>query len=119
MPTGKLIKEVRLKKGLTQKQLSERCGIADSNIRKYENGHQTPKWETLKRIADALDIGIEELMDKTPPPQEWFDMALATMWQAERLTDAFDKLNDTGREEAIKRVEELTEIPRYTKPDES
>ena len=38
MPTGTKIKEIRKQKGLTQKQLGDLCGIADSNIRKYENG---------------------------------------------------------------------------------
>ena len=48
MPTGTKIKEIRKQKGLTQKQLGDLCGIADSNIRKYENGKQNPKIETLQ-----------------------------------------------------------------------
>jgi len=35
----------------------------------------------------------------------------------QRLNAAFDKLNATGQHEAVKRVEELTEIPRYTGTD--
>ena len=35
-----------------------------------------------------------------------------------RLNTAYDKLNTTGQTEAVKRVEELTEIPRYTAPEE-
>ena len=54
MPTGTKIKEIRKQKGLTQKQLGDLCGIADSNIRKYENGKQNPKIETLQKIATAL-----------------------------------------------------------------
>lgn len=34
------------------------------------------------------------------------------------LQPAYEKLNDIGQKEAIKRIEELTEIPRYTKADE-
>lgn len=34
------------------------------------------------------------------------------------LVGHFNKLNSEGKKEAVKRVEELTEIPRYTKPDE-
>ena len=58
MPTGTKIKEIRKQKGLTQKQLGDLCGIADSNIRKYENGKQNPKIETLQKIADALETPI-------------------------------------------------------------
>lgn len=34
------------------------------------------------------------------------------------LQSAYDKLNEIGQKEAVKRIEELTEIERYTKPDE-
>lgn len=63
MPTGTRIKEIRKQKGLTQKQLGDMCGIADSNIRKYENGYQNPKIETLQKIADALGVPITELIN--------------------------------------------------------
>lgn len=36
-----------------------------------------------------------------------------------KLNHAYNKLNQEGRLEAVKRIEELTEIPRYTKPDNS
>ena len=41
--TGDMIRKYRTEKGLTQKKLGELCGIADSNIRKYESGNQNPK----------------------------------------------------------------------------
>lgn len=56
--TGDMIRKYRTEKGLTQKKLGELCGIADSNIRKYESGNQNPKIETLQKIADALDIDM-------------------------------------------------------------
>lgn len=61
MPTGIKIKEIRQQKGLTQKQLGDMCGIADANIRKYENGKQNPKIETLQKIADALKVSVYDL----------------------------------------------------------
>lgn len=60
MSIGKKIKEIRIKRGFTQKQLGNLCGIADSNIRKYENGLQNPKIETLRKIAKALDVLVIE-----------------------------------------------------------
>lgn len=61
MPTGTKIKEIRKQKGLTQKQLGDLCGIADANIRKYENGKQNPKIETLQKIAAALGCSLVAL----------------------------------------------------------
>ena len=62
MTIGEKIKCIRREKGLTQKKLGELCGIAESNIRKYENGKQNPKIETVRKIAYALNVPITELI---------------------------------------------------------
>lgn len=49
--TGDSIRKYRKQKGFTQKQLGEKCGINEANIRKYELGSQNPKIETLQKIA--------------------------------------------------------------------
>lgn len=63
MTVGENIKRIRKEKGLTQKKLGELCNIDEANIRKYENGKQKPKIETLQKIATALDVPIIELKD--------------------------------------------------------
>lgn len=63
MTLGEKIKSARLDKGLTQKQLGELCGMADSAIRRYELGGANPKIETLRRIADALEVPLSEFSD--------------------------------------------------------
>lgn len=63
MPTGSRIKEIRLKKGLTQNELGKMCHIAESTIRRYELGSLNPKIETLQKIADALGVPITELIN--------------------------------------------------------
>ena len=62
MTVGERIKAIRKEKGLTQKQVATGCGMADSAIRKYESGLITPKFETLQRIADALNVQVLELL---------------------------------------------------------
>lgn len=52
--TGEKIKQARLNSHMTQKQLAEKCGMADSAIRKYESGKVIPKVETVQKIAKAL-----------------------------------------------------------------
>lgn len=39
---------------LTQKELSEKTGIAQADISKLENGSGNPSIRTLKRLADGL-----------------------------------------------------------------
>lgn len=40
-----------------------------------------------------------------------------TAVQLKKILGAYDRLNTAGRTEAVKRVDELTELPRYTRPD--
>jgi len=42
--------------GLTQKQLSERTGIAQGDISRLENGNANPSLNTLKRLASGMNM---------------------------------------------------------------
>lgn len=66
---GERIKEARRQAGLTQKKLGELCGIAEPTIRRYELGKLNPKIETLQKIADALDVPVNELYDISTQPK--------------------------------------------------
>ena len=122
--TGDMIRKCRTEKGLTQKKLGELCGIADSNIRKYESGNQNPKIETLQKIADALDIPVNHLLagkiitgDELKEKLSEYGLThLVPDTEEERIVlENCKKLNETGKKEAAKRVEELTHLEKYTK----
>lgn len=124
MNIGEKIKAIRKRTGLSQKELGERLNVSQAMIAQYENGKRLPKIETLVRISQALNVDIEELagtdelaiIDIREQPKKWgFDKDNLSK---DRVDHAFKKLNTTGKEEAAKRVEELTEIPRYTKPED-
>lgn len=51
--------EVRQKAGLTQELLSAVSGVKRSTISQYENGHSSPRLETLERLADAVGLVVE------------------------------------------------------------
>lgn len=51
--------DARRETGLTQKQLSERTGIAQSEISKYERGCGNPSIKTLRRIAAGLGMSVK------------------------------------------------------------
>lgn len=55
------IKEIRTKKGLTQKQLSELSGISSSYIGDLERNEKIPSIVTICKLAKALEIDIKEL----------------------------------------------------------
>lgn len=59
---GKFIAEERKRKGFTQKQLSEKLGISDKIISKWECGNGFPDISLLLPLCNELDITVNELL---------------------------------------------------------
>ena len=60
-----LIKELRLKRGLSQNALARRAGIKQSVLSYIESGRtKNPRIDTLAAIAAALGVSVEKLMKK-------------------------------------------------------
>lgn len=138
---GETIKNIRIQKKMTQKDLGEKIGgIPQQQIGRWENGKVTPKLNTIQKIAVALDVDINVLLestifDKSPvyrtfKNSKFSDSELTHEFMNRRLTEGIDwkpidiemikifkNLNGTGQAIAIERIEELAEIPRYTVKD--
>lgn len=108
---GRLIREERKKKGLTQISVAQAAGIAVNSLRLYEAGKRKPNIETLIHIAEALDVEPYSIMDFDTTSERVFQKINGEL--QERILSAFNSLNDVGQQKAIERVEELAEIPKY------
>ncbi len=62
MSIAERIKSLRVRKGFTQKQLSDVADVPQKNISMYENG-TIPSADALKRIAIALEVDANYLLD--------------------------------------------------------
>lgn len=51
--------DARKLRGITQKELSEKTGIAQGDISKLENGNGNPSIRTLQRLAAAMDMSLK------------------------------------------------------------
>ena len=60
---GKRIKELRLRKKLSQEQLAEMIGVGQRNLSKIECGNNFVTAETLSHILSALDMDARDLFD--------------------------------------------------------
>lgn len=56
------LKEARIKAGLTQKTVSENIGVAKSTYSLYESGGREPSVNTIKKIADILNVSADTLL---------------------------------------------------------
>ena len=59
---GKFIAECRKKANLTQMQLSEKLGITDKAISKWERGISMPDTSIMLELCDILGISVNELL---------------------------------------------------------
>jgi len=59
---GNLLEALRLKAGLTQKQLAEKTGIRQSLISDFEHGRRKISEDIAGRLAEALDFKKERLL---------------------------------------------------------
>lgn len=59
---GERLKEARIKKHMTQEELSEKIDSATSSISHLENGTHSPSLKTLIKICNVLEIGIDALL---------------------------------------------------------
>lgn len=56
------LREVRIERNLSQKQMSELIEVQLKTYRNYEDGKTTPRISTFRKIAIALNVSSDELL---------------------------------------------------------
>lgn len=59
---GKQIWKYRNWRGLSREAFGDAVGLTPGTIRQYENGYKTPSLESLVKMANLLDVGLDELL---------------------------------------------------------
>ena len=60
---GTVLRQLRLKRKLTQDQLSEMVGVASPYISMLESGHKYPNLDMLFKLSDALEVRPGAILD--------------------------------------------------------
>lgn len=60
--TGAVIKELREKNKMTQRELAEKLGVSDKSVSKWENSRGFPDITLLEPIANVFRISVTELI---------------------------------------------------------
>lgn len=138
LPDGEIIKRIRKWRGLTQKELADKCGISEMSIRRYESGDRAVNFKKWMMICNALDVSLIELIDETGMDLDYnkFDIIewsgnghVTTAFSDDlrkaltdeelmenRILESFRKLNFDGQQRAIALVDDLAKVPDYQKP---
>ena len=61
---GARVRRLREARRLSQREMSERLGMAPSNYSRLESGRHLPTTDALMRIAAALDVGLHALVGR-------------------------------------------------------
>ena len=60
---GETISSLRKKKELTQNELAEKMNVTDKAVSKWERDLSCPDVNTISRLAEVLDVSVEELLN--------------------------------------------------------
>ena len=60
---GKLIKEIRQKNNLTQKDFADKYNVTYQAVSKWENGKNLPDVTLLRQISKDFNVNMEDLLD--------------------------------------------------------
>jgi len=60
---GKRLSEIRIKKGLSLRELAALCDVDSSDIQKYESGLVNPTIATVGDLATGLGVAPKDLLD--------------------------------------------------------
>lgn len=116
MHAGDVIKFLRNKEGLTQKDLSKILGVNLSSIQKYESGAVSNlKMETIRKLCDyfdlspivfifAEDVELDSLLSGRFVKGKYFDFTKTVM-----------TLNDEGVNKVMEYAEDLLASGNYAK----
>lgn len=125
MSTGNKIKEIRKKKGLTQKELGDMLGMTASQIGNYENGYRNPKLSTVRKIAEALEVPLStlaidwSLFSKEEILQDLNGQSIEFTPTAEpgneKILYPYNNLNDKGKRKVEEYATDLMNNYEYNK----
>lgn len=108
---AKRIKEAMNEKEMKQAELVSLTKISKGALSSYISGKYEPKQTNIYKLAKALGVNEAWLMGYDVPMNT--NQSLHDTYPL--ILDYYNSLNDIGKHEATKRVEELTYIPIYKK----
>ena len=130
------IKKYRKRMGLTQDELGKKLGIKQQTIAMYENDKTNIKPVTLKKIANALNVSLTDLMPEllltdsekkaiinaasNAGPERLSEINRQRIEnlnkrKREQLLSNYDKVNEDGKEKIFEYSKDIASNPNYNK----
>lgn len=62
------LRAARERKNMTQKDVADNIGVAKSTYSLYESGNREPNVQTIKKLADLLNVSADDLLGLNQEP---------------------------------------------------
>jgi transcriptional regulator with XRE-family HTH domain len=91
---GKIIRKLRLEKGITQNELSNYLGLTPKMVSFYELGERFPPYDIILKLADYFNVSTDYLLGRS------------TIKNAEELLTDYSSLSEHSKKD----LEEFIQI---------
>ena len=61
---GKILRELRIERRLSQRQLGEVFGVCNQTVSFWESGSREPDLDMVRKIAEYFDVSCDYLLDR-------------------------------------------------------
>ncbi len=92
LPTPEELRRLRIRAGLTQKELAKRAGVSQSLIARIERGDVNPRLSTLKRILVVLEEATSSMEDA----KSIMHSPVITLYEDEPIAKAVELMEKYG-----------------------
>jgi transcriptional regulator with XRE-family HTH domain len=118
MVLGQRLRQLRKGRHWTQQDLERESGVAQGNITNIETGRTpNPTAQTVQRLADALEVPVDTLLNDTEPPIDIsmppVDLLRAAHFSDQliaRLIESWARQSEGARLEVIARAKRLKKL---------
>ena len=83
---GISLKQLRVKKHVTQQQLAEILGVSNRTVSRWETGRNMPDFDLLLELAKYYDVGVDAILNGSPIPDRSENAAGDTMYAVAEYT---------------------------------
>ena len=99
MELAEKLKLMRKKAGLTQKEVADKLGITYQSYGQYERGLRNPKYESIQKIASALNCDISEVLTPDEEREMIIDELVENLLSKEKNTQTKEETKQLTDEE--------------------
>ena len=120
MQFGSVLRTLRLRNHMTQRQLADILQVSESRIGMYERSQREPDFEMLEAIADYFNVDMDFLTGRSDVERQYTfvppDIPASPLTADEtQLVEDYRSLNPEGQTAARTMMAGLTAQPIYKK----